>query len=58
MSELYEFVTKNHSSLSPKSENNDVIEQIELFESRILDSLKNEDISLFAEKYLALHKTL
>ena len=58
VSELYEFVTKNHSSLSPKSENNDVIEQIELFESRILDSLKNEDISLFAEKYLALHKTL
>lgn len=57
-SELYEFVNKNQSSLRPKSEDNNVIDQIELFERRLLDSLKNEDIISFAEKYLALHKTL
>lgn len=58
VNELYEYVNKNHSSLIRKSEDNNVIDQIELFERRLLHSLKNEDITSFVEKYLALHKTL
>ena len=34
-----------------------MIEQIESFEKQLLESLKNEDIMSFAEKYLDSHKS-
>lgn len=58
MQELHEYVKENPNSLLIDTENNIMIEQIEMFEKRLLDSLDKEDLVALAETYLYSHQDL
>ena len=56
LNELYRYISDNFDSVIFEPKNSIVVEQIEMFETRLMKSLKNEDITAVAQKYLDLNK--